>query len=202
MPVIGPESMVMIHDRIPARQYDLFGGAIKCYLPNGLLDASDFRQIPDTQEVLLLRDSDISFIVEILERVDHADGSEAARFHFDALAHDNNATSSTVDITFPSEGAPAGPSPPAQPVCYSLVGTQTVPKFNKGAQQADTVKIFLAVWRVDAKNMDLVLTVNVPVKTGADANARGVGEPGAEWARAVWEYAKSTFVVEDFNLFA
>jgi len=172
------------------------------YLPDGLVDASDFRQVPDTQEVYLLNDADISFIIEILERVAPDDGNEAARFHFESLAHDNDATSSQIDTVLPSQNTDKGPSPPAQPACYSLIGTQTVPKFNKRAQQADTVRILLGLWRVDARNIDVVFSVNVPVVTGSDLNARGVGQPGMDWAQAAWEHAKSTFEIHDWGLFA
>lgn len=41
---------------------------------------SQLRQVPDTQEVFLYPDSDVSIIVEILERVEPSDFSEAARF--------------------------------------------------------------------------------------------------------------------------
>jgi hypothetical protein len=40
----------------------------------------DIRQVPDTQEVLLYPDSDVSLIFEILERVDEEDPQDAAKF--------------------------------------------------------------------------------------------------------------------------
>ncbi len=76
-----------------------------------------------------------------------------------------------------------------------------VPKFNKRAQQADLVRIYVAVWRVDSKNTDVVLSINVPV-LGGNADSRGVGEEGARWARLVWENAVKSFKIEDFGLFA
>lgn len=45
----------------------LFGGACGIQLPLGYIDASLFRQIPDNQEVYIEKDSDSSFIIEILE---------------------------------------------------------------------------------------------------------------------------------------
>lgn len=41
---------------------------------------SQLRQVPDTQEVFLYPDSDVSIIAEILERVEPSDFSEAAKF--------------------------------------------------------------------------------------------------------------------------
>jgi hypothetical protein len=40
---------------------------------------SDLRQVPDTQEVWLSPDSDISVVIEILERVEPDDPGEVAK---------------------------------------------------------------------------------------------------------------------------
>lgn len=127
---------------------------------------------------------------------------ELPRFHFEALAHDNNATDQTVEEVIYPELDQHDEIPNAQPPCIALVGSQVVPKFNKSAQEADLVKLYMAVWRVDAKGTDIVLSVNVPVVTGADGNAKGVGELGVAFARVVWEKARSTFKIDDFGLFA
>jgi hypothetical protein len=50
-----------------SEQRDLFGGAITVSLPKGFIDASDFRQVPDNQEVLVRDDSDVSLIIEVLQ---------------------------------------------------------------------------------------------------------------------------------------
>jgi hypothetical protein len=42
--------------------------------------ASDLRQVPNTQEVFLSADSGVSFIVEVLQRVDAEDPVEAIKF--------------------------------------------------------------------------------------------------------------------------
>jgi hypothetical protein len=80
--------------------YPLFGGSIKTDIPPNFLDAryppfpheanldSNFRSIPDNQEVFVSNLDETSIIFDILERVDAPD-SEAAEFHFDALAVDN-----------------------------------------------------------------------------------------------------------------
>ena len=80
--------------------YPLFGGSIKTVIPSNFLDAryhpfphdtnlnSNFRSVPDNQEVFVSNVDETSIIFDILERVDAPD-SEAAEFHFDALAVDN-----------------------------------------------------------------------------------------------------------------
>lgn len=77
--------------------HHLFGGAISLELPDGLVDASlvrfsgciynvsshfelsELRQIPDTQEVFLTPNSDVTYIVEILESVEQENLSEAVK---------------------------------------------------------------------------------------------------------------------------
>jgi hypothetical protein len=45
----------------------LYGGSIEALIPTNTLDASEFRQIPDNQEVFVGSDSDDSIIIELLE---------------------------------------------------------------------------------------------------------------------------------------
>lgn len=65
----------------------LYGGAITAKLPSDYLDASDLRQVPDTQEVRLSRTSLTSVVVDILERAQppahpcHTD-EEALDYHY------------------------------------------------------------------------------------------------------------------------
>ncbi|KAH9854039.1 Mog1p/PsbP-like protein [Lenzites betulinus] len=174
-------------------QRELFGGAITTTLPTRLLDASDFRQVPDTQEVYLSPDSDISIIVEVLESVAASDLREAVGLHFDALAHDNDAKSQSVkdtaDLSNDSNGATPNP--------VVLYGTQTVQKFNSAT--ADEVRILLALYRVPEKNVDLVMTMNVPM-TSTDGGA--VGEDGWNTARNVFNTAARSLRIVDYGLFA
>jgi hypothetical protein len=78
---------------------ELFGGAIKAAIPSNAVDASyvtsslkaissttpcatvlsDFRQVPDTQELFIFPDTNVSMIIEVLERVEADDPIEAAK---------------------------------------------------------------------------------------------------------------------------
>ncbi|GAA5824460.1 hypothetical protein JCM5353_000316 [Sporobolomyces roseus] len=181
----------------------LFGGAISCSLPSAFLDASDLRQVPDTQEVFLSPDSDLSLIVEVLELVKEegaADSLEAAmRFHFSSLAHDNTALSSSItSINLRTTSmTPASSSDPEVQGPTVLIGEQTVSKFNKPSEEADTVLIHLALWRIPDKNTDVTLCVNYPIKIGESGEQRDPEE-----AKKVFEEAVRSFQIKDFNLFA
>ncbi|GJN88385.1 hypothetical protein Rhopal_001351-T1 [Rhodotorula paludigena] len=181
----------------------LYGGAITASVPANYVDASDLRQVPDTQEVFLAPDSDLSYIVEVLELVkdeqSEHDLDKAARFHFSSLAHDNSALSSTVSSVSTPSAAPK-PSGPGLPIVQGptvLTGTQTVSKFNRPASEADTVLIQLALWRIPQRDADVTLCVNFPVRMGETGEERSADE-----ARRVFEEAVRSFEIRDFGLFA
>ncbi|PWN88210.1 Mog1p/PsbP-like protein [Acaromyces ingoldii] len=192
---------------MPGRR-PLFGGAIEAEVPSKLIDASELRQVPDTQEVLLSPDSDVTLIVEVLQRVDKDDLGEAISFHFDSLAHDNSASSSSVTQIFALPGTT--PSPTFSPSSLSkdtptpsplaLVGEQQVPKFGK-QELNDRVRIWLALWRLSpAKNVDLVLSVNEPLK-GDDVLQADDTSSSSE-ARDLFEKAVTSLKIQDWNLFS
>lgn len=164
-------------------------------LPDGLLDASELRQIPDTQEVFLTPNSDVTWIIEILESVDKSDLDESVRFHFDSLAHDNDASSSTISAV---QKAETSHSPP-QPTPYILQGTQLVRKYNRPTP--DQVGILMALFRVEGKNSDVVLTLNAPLQTSnAEVKAVQTGEWGL--INHAFYRAVESFKIVDFGLFS
>lgn len=114
------------------------------------------------------------------------------RFHYSSLAHDNTALSSTISsLSLP----PSSSTPVLGPTV--LHGEQLISKFNKGPEEADTVLILLALWRIPGKRADLTLCVNFPLrKAGSEEVENG------EEARRVFEEAVRTLRVEDLGLFA
>ncbi|TFY68903.1 hypothetical protein EVG20_g3375 [Dentipellis fragilis] len=154
---------------------------------------STLRQIPDTQEVYLYPDSNVSIIVEIVESVEPNHPHDAAKFHFDALAHDNSALSSHVEnvTVIKNDRGDGTPSP------MVLKGTQNVPKFNR--TNVDNVAILLAVYRVEGKRVDVVLSMNIPLL----ADDHGEAKPEqVETAKAAFDTAVRSLSIIDFGLFA
>ncbi|KAJ1026028.1 hypothetical protein NDA18_003688 [Ustilago nuda] len=174
---------------------ELFGGAITVELPKGFIDASDFREVPDNQEVLVRDDSDVSLIVEVLQlaRDEGADETldKALRFHFSSLAHDNAASSSTVDET---QAPPQDAQPPATPAPALLTGTQLVSKFGQACQPQEAVTIRVALWRLASKNIDLLLSLNEPSNSQQPT-------PTSE-AQATFQLAAQSLQIRDWSLFA
>ncbi|KAN0077346.1 hypothetical protein V8E55_011201 [Tylopilus felleus] len=175
-----------------ATERELFGGAIVAQFPINLIDASDLRQIPDNQEVFLYPDSNDSIIIEILQRVSQPNDVEAVKFHFEALAHDNAATSSAIQnisVVYNGRGDRT-PSP------IMLRGSQSVPKFN--AIAPDYVDIFMALFRVhsEQKSADLVVTANIPRMSEGSA-----GEERANAIASQFSTLVSSLRIIDYDLF-
>lgn len=161
---------------------DLFGGAIAALLPDGWLDASDARPVPDHQEVWLEPDgAERSVIIEILERPDCAD-AESGALHFQEVANGNEAVAATVLSSAPvaagtlHEGLRACPA-------YLVRGVQELPRDGKsGGQRLPTgttakLHVRMVVLRLAAQTTDILVTVNRQVATSAAAD--GVAPPSS-----------------------
>jgi Ran-interacting Mog1 protein len=114
------------------------------------------------------------------------------RYHFDAIAHDNDALSSSVDEVneIPYNRDDQIPS------VIILRGRQGVKKFNKTS--VDDLRIFVALYRLKERSVDLVLSLNFPMNT-----SEGVTRTDEQY-----NTAKETFLsiaaslhVIDFSLF-
>ena len=108
----------------------LFGGAIAAGIGGNWLDASDARPVPDHQEVWLERDTDLSLVIEILERADAADAACAA-YHFEDVAGSNDAISTEIVGTTDVPIVELHPSLQRSGPCHLLHGLQTLAKFIK-----------------------------------------------------------------------
>lgn len=110
------------------------------------------------------------------------------------MAHDNDAVEKTVlEVCQPtSEGSG---NPPSLPI--TLRGTQLVCKFNHA--HPDELQILLAVYRLKEQNVDLVVSMNVPIKTsdGATTTANDFTA-----ARETFSAAVESLRIVDYGLFA
>ena len=110
------------------------------------------------------------------------------------MAHDNDAQSTTVhDVTT----VPNDREGDATPSLTILTGTQHVRKFNR--KHSDEVRIAMCIYRVQEKNIDLVVTTNVPMISD-DGGA--VGEQGWADAKVDFDAMIKSLKIVDFGLFA
>ncbi len=114
------------------------------------------------------------------------------RYHFDAIAHDNDALSSSVDGVneIPYNRSDEIPS------IIVLRGRQGVRKFNKTS--VDDLRIFMALYRLKRRGVDLVLSLNYPMNT-----SEGVTRTEEQYntAKETFLSIAASFHVIDFRLF-
>ena len=70
---------------------------MKLSLPKRLEDISQFRQVPDHQEVFADASTDQSVVVEIVQYDSDVSNERASTYYFDDLADCNSAITSTVN---------------------------------------------------------------------------------------------------------
>ncbi|CDR40202.1 CYFA0S04e05798g1_1 [Cyberlindnera fabianii] len=152
-------------------EQELWGGAITTNIPDGLVDASQFRQVPDTQEVFLVPTENTTdyeqmhkndtIIFDLLERVDGAD-VDAVKEHFADIAHLNDADEwKLISI----DEAKTTITPPTK--SYIGVGIEPSKKWgrdeSKGKGFQPALVVVLGVVRLAKVDTDLLVTYNVPL---------------------------------------
>lgn len=97
---------------------ELYGGAVTTYMPDGFLDGSLLREVPDTQEVYVNGreqheryddglGSDESILIDLLELVDEADLLGALRTHVAEIASFNGSGAQNREF---AREEPVGPN--------------------------------------------------------------------------------------------
>jgi hypothetical protein len=146
---------------------ELWGGAITTQLPRGLLDASDFRQVPDTQEVFLpgmdatettpetLQTND-SLIFDLMERID-GDDLEAIKEHFTEISTLNGASNWELFRITKGENELGAQS-------YVCVALEPALKWGKSESEDPEHKpalaVVLGIVRLAKVHTDLLVTYN------------------------------------------
>lgn len=168
----------------------LFGGAIETAVPSGFLDASDLRQVPDSQEVFLDPKSDTCcLIVELTESVQF-NGEQAARTQFEALSEDTDEKKSSIkSITKVN-------SQHKDMEIWIVEGSQCVAKFNQVHNEQE-VQVTLGLIRIAKVTTDVLIAY---YRTSAVDAGQGL-VANSQQAKEVVKKAVEGFKVVDWNLF-
>ncbi|XP_044529437.1 ran guanine nucleotide release factor isoform X1 [Gracilinanus agilis] len=176
----------------PKRNHPLFGGAFSITLPPGALDVSDFRPVPDNQEVFCHRGTEQSLIVELLELQAHVQGEAAARYHFEALGGVQGSGDEQVEAVQPL--SLQNLSLRACRDAWVLCGRQRMAKENENEKD---VMLHLALFRLPQYGTDLLLTFNEP--TPSHGHESGQNHP--PWTMVDFERLVTTLTLVDPNIF-
>eukprot|EP00271_Cylindrocystis_brebissonii_P006187 TRINITY_DN1882_c0_g1_i2.p1 TRINITY_DN1882_c0_g1~~TRINITY_DN1882_c0_g1_i2.p1 ORF type:complete len:206 (-),score=31.82 TRINITY_DN1882_c0_g1_i2:460-1077(-) len=149
----------------PCSVRPLFGGALQAAFPDRFQDVSQFRQVPDNQEVFCDGERDQSFIFELLEMKTEVKDSESARWFFEDLAREQDAAPEMTlesESSLPPSGAPGlEPSVPKN----VAIGQMRVAKGRKGPEDRRLVRCFLANFRLSNVATDLLITFYEPLES-------------------------------------
>ena len=185
----------------PPTTAPLFGGALRAAIPPRLADVSLARPVPDHQEVFSDPSADQALVIEVLEH-DSAgvpDGEGAARFYFNDLVEQNEASegarlgkvealkscsSSSLPLL---RGLAASPAPPSSSSpsassaldacsCAALaVGTASIAKGGSRSpeqlQKKNAVSLALALLRFPAVGSDLLVSLTTATALGDDSSS-------------------------------
>lgn len=143
---------------VATRSVELYGGAMRVRLPSSMVDVSDFRQVPDNQEVYSNADTGASLIVELLGRERAVSNTDAGAFFFRDLAKDNGCPADQIQhettVLLPPSAYPllsrAAPSSSgSQPCDYACLttGLQRISKYTNEKGRENEVFVGLAVLR-------------------------------------------------------
>jgi hypothetical protein len=149
---------------------ELFGGAIRIFIPNNFCDVSKFRQVPDNQEVFVDSNSEISIIVELLEAVCVENHMDSANIHFMELVELNSAKEYIISQQVALEPS-AVPFLDASVPKLLTVALLKAPKFEE--EKTSEVQVFVAVIRLLNVQTDLVISINNANPTNESANQLG-----------------------------
>jgi len=159
------------------------------------------RDVPSNQEVFVDENSDTSIIIELLSLVEEATNQDSATFHFNSLAHDNDARNS--QILQVGEAPPdAVPSLGGNAYKSLLYGRQHVTKFRETAE--NVVDIYLCCLRLHDVQTDMVITLNSPVAVNP-ASSSSAATPQAEihpaLSQNIFAHFLRTLKINDWTLF-
>ncbi|ODV87910.1 hypothetical protein CANARDRAFT_5220 [[Candida] arabinofermentans NRRL YB-2248] len=142
----------------------LWGGAITTQLPTNLIDASQFREIPDSQEVYVSKTTEDSIIFDLLEYATDPIDSKALEYHIAELTRVNGDDESSYKLMegkieeFENCNIQDSKS-------YVAVTLQNAKKW--GRDQTLLVSLFGLI-RIGKVDTDLLISVYLPFKEVAE----------------------------------
>lgn len=180
---------------------ELYGGAITTFIPDGFLDASMLREVPDTQEVYvnsrqeqeaeMAEDglgTNESVIIDLLQRVDAQD-DDALLVHVEDITALNGGNS--FDI-IKKDTAPDG--------TITCILAESAYKWGK-KDLKEALIICLALKRLRDVETDVVISINVPLLP-KELQEHDEVPPRAYACYKILHEMVKQFKIEDKSLFA
>ena len=167
--------------------HQLFGGAIVAQLPDGWMDASDARPVPDNQEVWLEPDgAERSVVIEIMESAECAD-AQSGEVHFHELANGNDALADSVLYSAQLPADALQPTLQAAPA-FVVHGVQHLPRDGRNggrllpAGTSAALHVSLVVLRLATQKTDILVSINRQLATVVSMPAPSATRSCSKWS--------------------
>jgi hypothetical protein len=181
----------------------LFGDALSICLPSRFVDVSQWRQVPDHQEVLADADSDQSVVVECNLRLQCAD-SDAAAEHIEELAAASSSSAVRIlsQVPLPASSLPSLLRPAS--FASLLTADMLVSKYRDDSSLANTVRVRLLLLRLREEDTDLLVVLNTPLRwaEGGAVDAASRRVVSEEETQRVMQQIMDTLSIHDYSLFS
>lgn len=191
---------------------ELYGGAIVAAIPNGFVDASMFREIPDTQEVYVSQSVDDSLVIDLMEAVQGSNIDDIVNIHLNEIAEINNVANHEYSRIFSKE-VPVSKLEQGT-VGYVTISIEPARKWGREAQLQKTAEnldapllaMVLGLVQLERAKTDLLVTFNIPIVSKADyerlmsGDAENLPERVQNGLKSVEQFLE-TLEVKDWKLF-
>ena len=181
----------------------LYGGAITAEVPDRFVDVSQFRDIPDNQEVLCDIDTDQSVIVELLSLVEDVSDESCAEFHFNEIVKENDAQENVTVITNRVLTDEELPNISGANIHKAMIlGRMHASKFKESA--TNLIELHMAIIRIPKITTDILISFNAPVIINEESSsAKNVQDttPPQESPAILFQNVLKTFTIQDWGLF-
>lgn len=180
--------------------YPLYGGAVAADLPSNLIDASQLREIPDTQEVFILESNqnvpnlDLSIIFDLLESVQANTIEEILQIHIKEISEDTKTVSATYQTIHNTS---------LNKDTYFTYFVQNSPKKDKFA-----LVTLISLIQLERADTDVLISVNVPFldldgTKSQEELERELSESGSPIGKGykLLKDATTSYTVKDWSLF-
>eukprot|EP00890_Picochlorum_soloecismus_P000538 jgi/Picsp_1/1485/NSC_04963-R1_protein len=188
----------------------LFGSAIRASIPSRFQDVSDFRPVPDHQEVFTDAAVDQSLIIEVVEMQnigihEGENGSQIGQFYFQDLLETNDAQGGNIRMT-----RRLGQEEIRLESCSAFLvegemAAQKGRSSHRQGQGINKIHILLAIIRIPEKQTDILISLNTPMfihEDSVSAQDLGAGFKSLhESADALFLQILESFKITDWSLF-
>ncbi len=201
---------------------ELFGGALEISLPAQFVDISNFREVPDNQEIFAdSARTDRSFIIELLEHQNDVQDQDIAKYLFHDLCELNGVSTNETESPILSLRSTSDDVNRALEKNESqlnsnfvdhfpgrckqlLLGQQRVSKYRDASEAANVVNFYIGVIRLPDVGTDLMLTFNDPIVINELSSSSGSSEAvGADTERSMATFLRvfASLQIKDYGIF-